>query len=94
MKSQITINYLNGKSETYRFVLDEDQSPKQLKQRCEALFGGNLLTLRVQDETLEENDRLLMIPFSSIESISLNLPIKEYGFSNVLFVNPESAEKS
>ena len=89
MKSHITINYLNGKRETYRFMLDEDQSTEELQQRCENLFGGNLLTLRVQHETLEENDRLLMIPFSSIESISLNLPLKEYGFPNVLFVNPE-----
>lgn len=76
-------------SETFdRFVLDEEQTAEELLRRCEALFGGNILSLRVQHEYLEENDHLLMIPFSSIESISLSLPLMEYHFPQVLYVNP------
>lgn len=88
MESQITINFMNGKSETYRVELDENMPVEQIRQRYEAVFSGHLLRLRVQHEMLDENDKLLVIPFTSIESISVGLPLKEFGFSEVLLVSP------
>ena len=92
MKSRITINYNNGKSEHYSFVFDETKSPEELQQLMEAAFDSNLLRLRVQDVSLKQEDRLLLIPYSSIESIMLDLPLTEYRFPNVIYVNPDLGE--
>jgi hypothetical protein len=88
MKSQMTINYKNGEQETYGFVLDENQTPEELQKRMESVFDGSLLRLRVQDESLAERDRLLLIPFINIQSLSLDLPMMEFHLPSVIYVNP------
>jgi hypothetical protein len=92
MKKRITINYNNGKSECYSLVFDETTPPEELQQLMETVFDGKLLRLRVQDVSLKHQDRLLLIPYNSIESISLDLPLTEYRFSNVIYVNPAPGE--
>lgn len=86
MKSLLTVTFLNGKTKRFYYDLDDEKETLQ-RAKLKSFLERSSLVLRIQDENLEHDDELMIIPTSSIESIRLSLPMKEMNFPEVLPVS-------
>jgi len=85
MRSVLTVTFQNGKSKRFYYELEENDGDLQA-DRLRRILAQSALVLRIQDESLEHDDELMIIPTGSIESIRLSLPMKEMRLPEVMFV--------
>lgn len=86
MNTVITIRFASGREERYGFDLGEVADPEMNLERLRELTERQTLVLRVQDEGLENEDELRIIPLQTVECITFGLPITEARTPGVVYV--------